>query len=67
MTEDVPWLIKVELIEEQSIDTPIGVGVAVISSTERCWMDLIIDFLVEDRVLNDEKEANRVRRVAARY
>ena len=38
-----------------------------ISSTERCWIDPIINFLAEDRVPNDEKDANRVRRVAARY
>ena len=30
-------------------------------------MDLIIDFLAESRMSNDEKEAYRVRRVAARY
>ena len=30
-------------------------------------MDSIIDFLVEDRVPNDVKEANEVFRVAARY
>ena len=30
-------------------------------------MDPIIDFLAEDRVLTDEKEAERVRRVAAWY
>ena len=34
MTEDVPQLIKVELIEERSINTTVGVGVAVISSAE---------------------------------
>ena len=30
-------------------------------------MDPIIDFLAEDRVPNNEKEADRVRRVATRY
>ena len=30
-------------------------------------MDPIIDFLADDRILDDEKEANKVRRVAARY
>ena len=30
-------------------------------------MDPIIDFLAEDRVLDDEKEANRILRVATRY
>ena len=67
MTEDVPRLIKVKLIAELSINTAIDVGIVVISTTEPCWMDLIIEFLVEDRVPDNEKEANRVRRVAARY
>ena len=67
MTEDMPRLIKVELIAEPSINTTVGVGVVVISMTEPCWMDSVIDFLAEDRVLDNEKEANRVRRVAARY
>ena len=34
MMEDVPQLIKVELIEEWSISITVGVGVAVISSAE---------------------------------
>jgi len=65
MTEGVPRLIKVELIAEPSINTAVGVGVAVISTTKPCWMDSIIDFLVKNQVPDDEKEANRVRRVAA--
>ena len=48
MTEDVPWLIKVELIAELSINTVVGVIVVVISTVEPCWMDSIIDFLAED-------------------
>ena len=36
MMEDVPRLIKVELVEELSIDTTVGVDVAVISPAERC-------------------------------
>ena len=69
MTKDVPRLIKVELIAKLSINTAIGVGVGVvvISTTDPCWMNSIIDFLVEDRVPDNEKKANRVRRVAARY
>ena len=43
------------------------VDVAMISATRSCWMDLIIDFLAEDRVPDDEKEANKIRRVASRY
>ena len=67
MTEDVPRLIKLELIAKLSINTAIGVGVVVISMTEPCWMNSIIDFLAEDRVLDDEKEANKVHRVATQY
>ena len=61
MTEDVPQLIKVELIAEPSINMAVGVRVVVISTTESCWMDPIIDFLAKDQVLDDEMEANRVR------
>ena len=39
----------------------VGVRVVVISTTEPCWMDPIIDFLAKDQVLDDEMEANRVR------
>ena len=53
MTEEVPWLIKVELIMEPSISvadsiSTAGVDVAMISTTKPCWMDPIIDFLAED-------------------
>ena len=72
MTEEVPWLIKVEIIEESSTNAAIGVGaagvdIAMISETEPCWMDLIIDYLAEDRVPDNENEANRIRRVALQY
>ena len=53
MTEDVPRIIKVELISEPSINTVSDVSVARISVTavtiaEPCWMDPIVDFLAED-------------------
>ena len=53
MIEEVPWLIKVELIAEPSIDVADNVGIAgvdvvVISATRPCWMDPIIDILAED-------------------
>ena len=38
-----------------------------VATSEPCWMDPIIDFLAEDLVSDDEKEADRVRRVAAQY
>ena len=56
-----------ELLGEQSIDTAVGVDVAMVSPVEWCWMDPIIDFLAEDRVPNDEKKANKVHRTAAWY
>ena len=71
MTEDIPRLIKVELITEPSISTTAEdstrVDMAAITTTESCWMDPIIEFLAEDRIPDDESEANKVRRVASRY
>ena len=72
MTKEVPWLIKVELIAEPNIGVvgsvgAAGIDVTLISAIGPCWMDPIIDFLAKDRVSNDEKEANRIRQVAARY
>ena len=72
MTEEVPQLIKVELIRVPSIsitDNTImaGVDVTMISATRPCWMDPIIDFLAKDRVSNDEKEAKKICRVASQY
>ena len=49
ITEDIPWLIKVELITELSINTTvesaIRVNMAAITTTGSCWMDPIIEFL----------------------
>ena len=53
-----------EVVVEPSIDAK--VNVAMVSVSKPCWMDLIIGFLAEDRVLANGK-ANRVRQVAARY
>ena len=65
LTEKMPRLIKVELVAEPSINA--GIGVSVIAISEPCWMDPIINFLVEDQVPDDEKEAGKVHKVAARY
>ena len=46
LTEEVPWLIKVELVAKPSIN--VGVGVSVVAISKLCWMDPIIDFLAED-------------------
>ena len=72
MTEDVPRLIKVELITEPSINTTtdvgvVGVSVTVISTSGPCWMDPIINFLAKDRVLDNKKEAKKVYQIASRY
>ena len=69
MTEDVPWIIKVELITEPSINIVTDVGVArtsviTVSTAEPCWMDRIVDFLAEYRIPDDEKEASKVRRLS---
>ena len=60
VTKDIPWLIRVELLGKQSIDTAVGVDVTMVSLAEWCWMDPIINFLTEDRVPDDEKEANKI-------
>ena len=54
-----------DLVAEPSINA--GVGVSLVTTAEPCWMDSIIDFLIEDRVLADEKEAEKVRQALARY
>ena len=72
MTEDVPHMIKMDLITEPSINTMTDVGitgicVTAVSTVELCWMDSIVDFLTEDRISDDKKEASKVRWVASRY
>ena len=59
MTEGIPRIIKVEIVVEPSINAVITV--TTVSTFGPCWMDLIINFLAEDRMPGDEKEANRVR------
>lgn len=65
LTEEVPRLIKAELVAGPSIN--IGVGVSMIAMSRSCWMDPIVNFLTEDQVPNDEKEEGKVRRVTTRY
>ena len=71
MTEDIPRQIKVELIGEPSISTTADgatkVNMAAITTAGSCWMDPIIEFLAEDRIPDDESEANKICRVASRY
>ena len=65
MIDEVPRLIKVELVSEPSIN--VGVGVSQVTTIEPCWMDSIINFLAEDYLSADEKEVEKVCRIAARY
>ena len=46
LTEEVPRLIKVEVVAEPSIDA--RVNVAMVTMSKPCWMDLIIGFLALD-------------------
>jgi len=65
LTEEIPRLIKVELIAEPSINA--GVGVSLVTTVELRWMDPIIEFLTEDRVPTNEKEAEKVHRTTTQY
>ena len=57
LTEEVPRLIKVEVVQKPSIDVKVNVSIVIVSKP--CWMDPIIDFLVKDCVSNNEKEAKK--------
>ncbi|XP_075654733.1 uncharacterized protein LOC142624884 [Castanea sativa] len=65
IADEVPQLIRVELVPKPSI-TARALILQVIEA-KKCWMNPIIDFLVEDRAPEDEKEAAKVRRTFARY
>jgi len=58
-------LIKVEVVKEPSID--VRVNVSNVRVFEPCWMDPIIDFLAEDHIPNNEKEVDRLCRMAPRF
>ena len=67
-TKDTPWLVKIKLTKEPSISVKSDynqakVEVAMVSVANLCWMNLIIDFLAEDKVSDDEKKAKKIRRV----
>ncbi|XP_075636714.1 uncharacterized protein LOC142608949 [Castanea sativa] len=57
LTEDIPRLIKVEVVKESSIDAK--VTFFVISTPEPCWMDSIVDFLAENRLSSETKKAEK--------
>ena len=70
--ENIPRLVKIELIEEPSIemtndDKLAGVEVAMTSKADPCWMNPIINYIAEEKFPDNEKEAKKIRRVASRY
>ncbi|XP_030935350.1 uncharacterized protein LOC115960551 [Quercus lobata] len=72
IAKDIPQLIRVELVPEPTIkaagnEEATRVKVTAVVTLRSSWMDPIIDFLVDDRILDDEKEANKVHRVASQY
>ena len=72
IAKDIPRLIRVELVPEPSIKAEGNEGVSMVEITAvttlgLSWMDPIIDFLADDWIPDDEKEANKVCRVASRY
>ena len=65
LTDEVPPLIKVEVVKEPNIDPK--VNVLVVASFEPSWMDPIIEFLANNRLPSEGKEADKVRRITARF
>lgn len=65
LDSEIPQLIMIEVVREPSIDPQ--VGVSIVSTFGSSWMDLVIEFLVEDQLLSESKEVERVCRVAARF
>ncbi|XP_075654687.1 uncharacterized protein LOC142624829 [Castanea sativa] len=65
IANEVPRLIRVELVAESSIS--VRTGVSQVTTAKKCWMDPIVKFFAEDRIPEDEKKAARVQRNASRY
>lgn len=65
LTNELPRLIKGEVIKGTSIESKVNVSNVKVS--EPCWMDPIVDFLAKDRVPDNEKKAERICKTAARY
>ena len=51
----------------KSVPDQARVEVVQVAVADPCWMNPIIDFLAEDKVPEDEDEANKIRQVAPRY
>ena len=58
----MPHLIKVEVVKEPNIY--VRVNVSDVRVSKPCWMDPIIEFLAKDRIPNNEKEVDRICRMA---
>ena len=65
LIKEIPQLIKVKLVTEPSINA--RTSVSQMTTVGPCWMDPVINFLAEDRVLDDKKEAEKVHQTATRY
>ncbi|XP_075640451.1 uncharacterized protein LOC142612219 [Castanea sativa] len=65
ITNEVPRLIRVELVAKLSISA--RTGVSQVTTAGNCWMDPIVKFFAEDRIPEDEKKAARVQQNASRY
>lgn len=65
LTDEVPRLIKVEVVKDPRIDPK--ASVLAIRASEPCCMDLIVEFLAENCLPSESKEAGRVRRISARF
>lgn len=59
LTEEVPRLIKAEVINESSID--VKENVSNVKVSDPYCLDPIIDFLAEDRVPENEREVESIR------
>lgn len=53
------------MVKEPSID--VRISVLAVAMAKPCWMDPIVNFLVEDQVPVDTKEADKVRRMTSQY
>jgi len=72
IAKDIPRLIRVELVPELSImvmgdEGAARVKVTIVTTLGPSWMDPIVDFLADDQILDNEKEANKIHKVAFRY
>ena len=65
LINEVSRLIKVEVVKKPSIDSK--VKVLAITISKPCWMDPIVEFLAENHLPSESKEADKVRRIFAQF